>query len=169
LHRGDPAVLDGLLDQYWTPLVTYAATLLRSWDAAEDVVQETFVRIWERRESWSTAGSVRALLFQIARNLALDETRRRDRHLTLLDGESPMARRITTPADELEGAELEAAYREALANLPERRREVFLLSRQHGLSYREIADTMDISPQTVANQLSAALAELRRSLESFLG
>jgi RNA polymerase sigma-70 factor (ECF subfamily) len=54
----------------------------------------------------------------------------------------------------------------AITALPERRREIFVLSRYHGLSYREIAEVLEISPQTVANQLSAALATLRESLAS---
>jgi RNA polymerase sigma-70 factor (ECF subfamily) len=168
LHRGEPATLDLLLDRFWTPLVTYAASLLQGWDEAEDIVQETFVRLWERREAWGINGSVQALLFQITRNLALDEGRRRRRHLTLLKGRDLAPRRSATPAAELEGSQLQMAYEAALAALPDRRREAFLLSRQHGLSYQQIAAVMEISPQTVANQMSAALADLRCSLEPFL-
>lgn len=168
LQSGDPAILDLLLDRFWTPLITYTASLLQSWDDAEDVVQETFVRLWERREEWGVRGSLRALLFQIARNLALDETRRRHRHLELLKGRDVLPRRGTTPAAEFEGSLLQTAYEAAVAALPERRREVFLLSRHHGLSYQQVAVVMEISPQTVANQMSAALAELRCALEPFL-
>lgn len=169
LQQGDQASLDSLLDRFWTPLVTYAASLLQNWDMAEDIVQETFVRLWTRREEWGAEGSVRALLFQVTRNLALDEARRKRRHLALLQEREIEARLTPTPAEELTGRQLQEAYQTALAALPERRREVFLLSRSHGLSYQQIATVMEISPQTVANQLSAALADLRHHLAHFLG
>ncbi len=169
LRRGDAGVLQDLVELHHGELVRYAASVLSNWDAAEDVVQETFIRLWERREEWSGDASVRGLLFRITRNLALDELRRTERRRTLLETEPVEAPPTPTPSDTLHHTELLSAYRAALDDLPDRRREVFLLSRQHGLSYREIAESLSISPQTVANQLSAALASLRDSLERFLG
>jgi len=68
-----------------------------------------------------------------------------------------------------EHGQLSDAVRSALADLPPRRREVFSLARFHGLSYAEIAETLDVSPQTVANQMSAALSTLRKQLAPFIG
>lgn len=168
LRRGDPAVLEGLVDRHHDELVRYAASVLSNWDAAADIVQETFIRLWERRETWTGEASLRGLLFRITRNLALDELRRTDRRSTLLAADPPPGPRLTSPTEAVRYSELESAYRAALRALPERRREVFILSRQHGLSYREIAESLSISPQTVANQLSAALATLRDALEPFI-
>lgn len=168
IRAGDSSALDGLVDRYWTPLVSYAARLLGSWDAAEDVAQGTFVRIWERRHDWESDGSVSALLYRITRNQGLDEIKRRERAAARSRARDQAARRVATPSEQLEVAELEAAFEATLAALAERRREVFILARAHGLSYREIAEVMGIAPQTVANHLSAALAELRQALEPFL-
>lgn len=168
IRAGHTLALDALLDGYWTLLVTYSARILGSWDAAEDVAQDAFVRIWERREEWKLEGSVRALLYRITRNLALDERKRRDRRTTWINNRRGEAPHIATPSEHLQGTELEAAFERAVAALPERRREVFLLARLHGLSHLEIGETMGIASQTVANQLSAALADLRNALEPFL-
>ena len=168
MQAGDASALDSLLEQYWIPLVTYAVRLLGSWDVAEDVAQETFVRIWERREEWKLEGSVRALLYRITRNLALDERKRRDRRAAWINHRRREASRVAIPSEHLQGTELEAAFERAVAALPERRREVFRLARLHGLSYKQIGEVMGIASQTVANQLSAALADLRDALEPFL-
>lgn len=169
IHAGDELAIDSLLDRYWTPLVAYAARVLWSWDAAEDVAQETFVRIWKRREEWELEGSVRTLLFRITRNLALDEKKRRDRRAAWVNNENHDAHHVATPLELLERTELEGAYDRAVSALPERRREIFLHARLDGLSNREIADVMGIAPQTVANQLCAAIAALRVALEDHPG
>jgi len=163
IRRVDSPALDRLIERYWEALVTYTARLLGDWDAAQDASQETFVRLWERREQWSGEGSVRALLYQIARNLALDERKRDDTHARL-QRLADQPRSMPSPADEFTDTEVLAAFREAVDELPERRREVFLLARFDELTHRQIATVMGISAQTVANQLSAALAELRQRL-----
>ena len=169
MRSGDTAALDLLLEQYWAPLVTYSGRLLNSHDMAEDVVQEAFIRLWEHRERWSLEGSVRALLYKITRNVALDERKRLlRRQARVAAGRREAAPTVATPADHLEGAELRRAVEAAIAALPPRRREVFILARYDGLPYKQIAEVMEISPQTVANQFSRALDDLRRSLASFV-
>ena len=71
LQAGDEQAMQALLAQHWTNVVSYAFGLLGSWDTAEDVAQDAFVRLWARREKWSE-GSPGALLHRIARNAALD-------------------------------------------------------------------------------------------------
>ncbi len=167
VHAGDSVALNALLKLYWSPLVAYGARVLSNWDAAEDAAQETFVRIWRRRAEWGCDGSVRALLFQIMRNLALDEKKRRERREAWSLRRFRPGQRVATPEELLERSELEHEFDRALQTLPERRREVFLHARINGLSNGEIAEVMGIAPQTVANQLSAALATLRDLLGPF--
>lgn len=169
ISAGHPAALDTLVDRYWTSLVTYAARFLPNWDVADDIAQETFIRLWERREEWKLEGSVRALLYQITRNLALDERKRLNRATSWADDRQwDAASHVPTPSEHLLATDLKAAFERCLAALPDRRREIFLNTRLHGLSYRETAEAMEIAPQTVANQLSAAVAELRYALKFFL-
>jgi RNA polymerase sigma-70 factor, ECF subfamily len=166
MRRGDPAALDALLSRYWADLVSFVAGFLYSRDEAEDVVQESFVTLWERRERWEPRGSVRSYLYRVSRNHALNEARatrvRQDRRgdVSALTNRMP-----ATPADHFDENRVRKLVEEAVASLPERRREVFILARYHGLAYNDIAEALGISPQTVANQMSRALTTLRRLLE----
>jgi len=163
IRRADTGALGILLERHWAPVVRYVLGLLDSRDAAEDVAQETFVRLWERREAWELEGSVRALLFRVARNLSLDELRRRSvqQRTARAAHQTPLQ---LTPDETLESLELRSVIGRAVDSLPQRRRDVFILVHHHGLSYRETAEVLDLSPQTVANHLTMALADLRKLL-----
>jgi RNA polymerase sigma-70 factor (ECF subfamily) len=143
----------------------FIARMTGSPEAAEDAVQETFCRLWERRRTWRVEGSVGGLLFRLARNIAISE----HRHLQAEERAASIAGEALPThhdAPELPDAELRAVLEDAIATLPPRRREVFLLRVVHELSYKEIAAVMGTSPQTVANQLSHALGELRKKLSA---
>ncbi len=163
IRRADSGALGILLERHWAPVVRYVLGLLDSRDAAEDVAQETFVRLWERREAWALEGSVRALLFRVARNLSLDELRRRSAQQRTARA-AHRTRLQLTPDETLESLELRSVIGRAVDSLPQRRRDVFILVHHHGLSYRETAEVLDLSPQTVANHLAMALADLRKLL-----
>lgn len=163
LAADDASALDALLARYWSSLVLFVARLTGSEEAAEDAVQEAFCRLWERRRAWRGTGSVSGLLYRLARNSAISQ----HRHLQAEDRAAEVVRETAPPhhdAPDLSDAALRVALERAIAALPPRRREVFLLRVVHDLSYKEIAAVMGTSPQTVANQLSHALATLRVAL-----
>ncbi|TVR64870.1 MAG: sigma-70 family RNA polymerase sigma factor [Gemmatimonadales bacterium] len=166
---GDASALDELLDRYWSQLVSYAVGIVGNPDLAQDVTQEAFVRLWERRESWSGDGSVQALLYRMVRNLALDQqkarTREEARTRQLADGMGP----VPSPLEMTATLEFERAFWSALESLSPRRREVYELVRVEGLSYRDVGEILEIAPQTVANHLSAAMAFLRERLSAHIG
>jgi RNA polymerase sigma-70 factor (ECF subfamily) len=160
LAADDTSALDALLGKYWEPLTLFIARMTGSVEAAEDAVQETFCRVWERRRTWRVEGSVSGLLFRLARNVAISE----HRHLQTEERVATMvadSRASHCDIEELPDDELRAVLEREISALPPRRREVFLLRVVHDLSYKEIAAIMGTSSQTVANQLSAALATLR--------
>jgi len=164
IRDGDGEAFRILLERYWSPLVGFAEGIVGARDQAKDVVQESFIRVWEKRGNWTSRGTVSAYLYRIVRNLSLND--RRDRKTAVLRHQQMGEVRVRqggprTPADALEAACLRAEVEAAIASLPERRREIFVLSRFHGLSHRDIADVLELSTQTVANQMSAALGELR--------
>jgi RNA polymerase sigma-70 factor (ECF subfamily) len=170
LRSGDERAMDELLRQYWSPLVAYVASLIDDKAEAEDVVQDTFLDLWNRSARWEASGSVVAFLYQVARHLALNRARRRRVRWRWAGEVSRRAQPQSQPAalELIERAELAAAIDEAIQTLPPRRREVFTLAYLHGLRHGEIAVVMGLSRQTTKNQMSAALSHLRQSLRPFL-
>lgn len=167
IRDGDTSALETLIDRYWKPLIRYAARLVDSLDAAEDVVQEAFVAVWNQRASWTPVGTPQAFLYGVVRNGALQQRRKRE----LRDRKAPELARLRqptpTPFDVTTHEELDRALQSAIRSLPPRRREAFVLVRFHQLSLGEVAEVMGVSAQTVANHVSMAVAELRRVLQGF--
>jgi RNA polymerase sigma-70 factor (ECF subfamily) len=153
--------------ELWNALVAFAHRTLSGSGDPEAMAQEAFVRIWNRRSGLREDGSIRAFLYTIVRNLCLDELRRQDRRARAQEaGDRPPPPR--TPYQDVHGAELQRVAAAAVSRLPQKRQEVFRLVREEGLSYKEVADVLELSPQTVANHMSLALADLRASLRPYL-
>lgn len=169
VRADDVCALDALISVYWRPLVVYACEIVGSRDAAEDVVQDVFVRVWARRSEWRPRGSVRSFLYRMTRNRALNERRaRRVRELWAARERAwdPVA--PATPLRLLETREVGEQVRRAIAALPARQREIVTLARFHGLSHAQIAEVLGISQNTVANHIRAAFASLRDALRPLL-
>ncbi|MDZ7779994.1 MAG: RNA polymerase sigma-70 factor [Gemmatimonadota bacterium] len=167
IHRGSHEAFSTLLRRYWPRLIRYADTIVGGRDRAQDVVQEAFVRVWQNRSTWEPRGTVSAYLYRITRNLALNSERERKSGASLRRNPEAAASGPRPPRDPdivFHDNALRREVEAAIASLPERRREVFVLARFHRLSYGEIAEALEISRQTVANQMSAALASLRDQL-----
>lgn len=129
---------------------------------AHDLVQDIFVALWERRHTLDPGQSIKALLFRMARNRAYNHVRARgvrQRHAATVDQVV-----ATNGAPDLDAADLAARLRDWIAALPERQREAIELTRFGGLSHREAAEIMDISPRTLNNHLVRALARLNERL-----
>ncbi len=165
LQAGDEQAMSVLLAEHWTSVVSYAFRLMGSWDKAEDVAQDAFVRVWEGRKKWSS-GSLGALVHRIARNAALDVLKSPRYAARRVDPDTLASRDM--PDRDVELSELDRAVVQAIRDLPPRRREIFKLIRERGFSYTEIAEIMGISRQTVANHMSLALSDLRVMLRPFL-
>jgi RNA polymerase sigma factor (sigma-70 family) len=161
VRDGDTVAFEQIVDTFWRRTLAYVRHLCGDSDRAYDVTQEAFSRLWEKRADWTSSGSVRVWLLRTARNLVIsDERKLKVRTQKALDvaREYP---RVPTPLDNAEAAELRVAIHRALHQLSPRRKEVFTLFHLQGLSYREISGIMGVRPQTVANYLQAALADLR--------
>jgi len=167
---GDSGALARLMELYWHPLHAYVTRTFR-WgpDEADDIVQETFVRVWELRQWDPGRGTVRAFLYQVTRNLVLEALRREEVRSRLDPQVVERTPQPGTPWDSLRESELQTALLEALASLPPRRREALILVRFQGLSLQEVASLMGLGKQTVANHVTMALDDLRRHLGSALG
>lgn len=166
--EGETGAFNRLVAEHWAPLAEYAGRLLREGgDAGDDVAQEVFLRLWAGTLKAPGDPPPRAFLLRVARNLCLNRLRKRSVHIRLagrLRAQLSRWQRTPTPSEDSEEAELRRRLEAELERMPDRRREVFLLIRGQGLSYADAARVMGVSPQTVANQMSAALSTLRRSL-----
>lgn len=163
LRAGRVDALEHVVQQFWTPLVAYVTHTVADQDTAEDIVQEVLRRFWDRRERWTPKAPPEVVLFRMARNATIDLRRtnkRRDAAHLRLAGD---AKHATAP--HASTYDLERAIRMAIARLPIARREVFLLVRMTSLSYSEIAELLDLKPQTVANHMRLALVDLRAALK----
>ncbi|MBI4544231.1 MAG: RNA polymerase sigma-70 factor [Gemmatimonadetes bacterium] len=169
LRAGDAAAFEATFREHYLALVRFVRGYVGSSAVAEELVQETFLRLWAARERLDPRGSLRAYIYQAARNQALNHLRHERIERSgeaRLEREAPAAA-AADPPDRPREEELAAAVAQAVAALPERCRLVFQLSRDHGLSYAEIARALGISVKTVETQMGRALQALRHSLERY--
>jgi len=168
LRQGDSTAFDAIFRAWYGPLVGTAERMLRDRAVAEELVQDVMLELWRRRETLDPGGSPQAYLFQATRNRVLNHLR----HRTIEQRSEPELRAESStapPADAQVGEEeLDVAVQRAIQALPDRCREVFELSRVHGLRYAEIASTLGISVKTVEAQMGKALRLLRECLAPWL-
>ncbi|TVR63183.1 MAG: RNA polymerase sigma-70 factor [Gemmatimonadales bacterium] len=165
--QSDPSAFESLFRATRESLVRYAFQITGDEAAAADMVQEAFLRFWQRRREHDPSGSVKALLFRTVRNLALNSVRDGKRRAQLLaEGYEPPARATPDPDETLAGQELAGRIRGWMEELPDRQREALTLSRFQGLSHEEIAEVMGVAPRTVNNHLVRALRTLRDRIEA---
>lgn len=159
------AEFEKLFRTYYATLVTFAAGMAGSTDAAEDLVQEVFVAIWRRRADMAPATVPRAYLYKAVRHRALNALR----HDRVARDSTPPPEQSFVPSaeDDLIHGEVELAVRAAISRLPDRARLMFTLSRDEGLTYAEIARVTGVSVKTVETQMGRALRALRESLAGF--
>jgi len=169
IREGDERAFRVLFDALYDPLLRFARSSVGDTAAAEDLVQEAFVRVWDRRATLDTTQPIRAYLYRTVRNLALNRLRdHRTRERLLNDATitdtAAVPRPMIAPDDRLAGREMGAELTRLVDALPPRQREALTLSRLQGLSHDEVAQVMGCAPRTVNNHLVAALAFLRREL-----
>jgi RNA polymerase sigma-70 factor (family 1) len=165
LRKGDEKALEYLFRKYYSALCNYSAGLLKDESAAEDAVQDVFMKIWNTRNSLPVVIAVKSYFYTAVRNHSLNLLAKVTHHDSDLSLITSVHEDVT---EKLEYLELEAKYKLALERLPERCREIFILSRNEGMSYKEIAEVMDISVKTVENQMGKALRIMREMLLSLL-
>ncbi|MDP2302785.1 MAG: RNA polymerase sigma-70 factor [Ignavibacteria bacterium] len=135
---------------------------------AQDLTQETFLKFWICSEKIDINSSPKAYLYKIARNLALNSIRQKHSTISYDEDESLLIYFSRRSEAEIDSLFFVDDYQKAVNSLPERCKTVFLLSRFNGFDYSEIAETMEISLQTVKNQMNKALSVLRKRLQSHL-
>ncbi|MHC5001766.1 MAG: RNA polymerase sigma factor [Planctomycetota bacterium] len=153
------------VDQFQAPLTRYATRMLGDVQRAQDVVQDTFLKLWQANRT-EVDGHLAPWLYTVCRNRALDELRKDGRMSALREhAADPVVARADaeTPAPE-KGERVNAAL-ELLQTLPARQQEVLRLKFQSGLSYREIGEVMDLTVSHVGVLIHNAIKSIRQQLD----
>ena len=160
LRADNASGLDQLFERFAPKLSRFAYGYLQSYDDTEEVVQECFMKVWEQRHTFDEGIIFKTYLFSTAHHLILNQLRRQ-RYWVFEDYREETVLDEGSPSHILEQQELVQFYQDALAQLPPRRRQMFSLSRQQGLSNAAIAQEMNVSVKCVENQMTHALRFLR--------
>ena len=180
--RDDSApAFEELMLRYQNRLVTVLEHLVGKRDLAEDLAQDVFLRIYRARKRYVPGAKFSTWLFTIANNVASNalrsQSRRREINWRRPSGESTGANSLDQlaqaasslmPARQMDKAEMRDVVREAISTLNERQRMAVLLSKFESMSYEDIAETMQMTPQAIKSLLSRARGNLRAVLEPYL-
>jgi len=158
-----------LFRTYYQPLCNYAYTYLQDRDEAEEIVQSTFLNIWEKRTNLAIHTGVKPYLYAMVRNACLNVLKHEKIKLQHAAMEMAVAdRSVESTTRTVMATELETRIHLAMDKLPEQCRLVFKLSRFEELKYGEIAEQLNISVKTVENQMGKALRIMREQLKDYL-
>jgi RNA polymerase sigma-70 factor (ECF subfamily) len=160
---------ESLFKRHHKVLCDLAYNIVGDKDAAKDVVQEVFFKLWKNRDEIHFGELLRNYLFRATSHTAYNYVRSRRKIVRIDDASSLEERIANTPDSENAGySELELRIRSAIDRLPSRCRTIYVMSRHEGLKYQEIASALNLSLKTVENQMGIALQKLREELKSYV-
>lgn len=173
LKEGHENAFAYVFKEYYGVLLNYASRILHDAEVANDLVQEVFCRLYEKRGELRGEIDLKPYLYRIVYNDCLNVIKHRNIEQNYVNGELLdfyFSKVIETPEAELalQSEELREAVQVAIQKLPVRCQEIFVLSKIEGLSNKEIAERLGISVKTVENQMTVALSKLRKELEWLL-
>ena len=169
VRQGETSAFEMLVKRYEMPLFNYIARMIGSRSEAEDLFQETFLRVYKHLDRFRTTGRFRPWVYRIATNLCKDHIKYRSRHRTVsLDkdrGGSESSSRLVdriadrnpSPSDQARESELAGLLETAIGCLSAKHRSVFLMARYEGLSYDDIAHALGIPLGTVKSRMNKAV------------
>lgn len=169
LRQGDERALELVFRAHYPVMVAVVRRIVFAPDVAEELVQDVFFKLWTKRENLAEIDALKTYLYRAARNTALNHLRRLKLEQAHEEREAAKGEPTTVEStdDSATASELTEAVHAAINRLPTRCREIFLMSREGGLTYGEIAAELGISIKTVETQMGRALKALRLSLSQF--
>ena len=166
LAKNDVQAFDFLYNKYFSKLYGAVYKRLQNRELTEEVIQELFISLWERRGVLTISTTIETYLFSSVKYLVIAQYKKNNLFEKYSNSLNPEVDDNNFTEQVIAFDELNAAYQNSLKLLPERCREIFLLKRT-GLSQREISEKMDISEKTVENQMTKALKVLREALSDY--
>lgn len=166
LKKGRKSVLQYLFDTYYDDLCKYAIKIVSKGEVAEEIVQDVFIYLWEKRKTIEIESSVKYYILRAVKNKCINFLKSKYARQTFDDAiDEGVNLSNCNTYDEMNYKELSAIANDAIESLPERCALVFKLSRNAELSYKEIAEKLEISIKTVENQMTTALKRIREYLD----
>lgn len=162
LSSGDESAFRWLFDHYHNDILAYSIKLVKQKAQAEEITQDVFVKVWSHREKLNPNLSFKSFLFTITKNLCFNFLKKAAQNRFLAQNVFYESQLSSISSDNgLVEADFEKLQNGAIAALPPRCRLIYTMSRNHGKSYEEIGSELGISPNTVKNQMSKALSNIR--------
>ena len=168
MKSGDRESFNLIFRRYYAPLVRFGIRFVADADQSAEIVQDLFVKLWTGRDKLTVNSSFESYMLRSVRNAAITFINKERAHAEANERVFTDDSDANDPSETLQSNNLESSYRAILANMPEKRREVFLASRYEGLKYAEIADKMGLSQKTVEAHMTAAIKQLREGLKAYL-
>jgi RNA polymerase sigma-70 factor (ECF subfamily) len=168
IKKGDLHSFEILFHQYYGLLCSFAEKITKNSAVAEEIVQEFFVRLWEKRTQINIETSVKSYFYQSVKNLCLNYIQHqkiKEKHHLVIQSEHESVNNLEDAFLEIDLAD---KIEQSILSLPEKRREIFKLSRESGLKYHEIAKKLNISIKTVEAQMNLAIKHLRNKLKDYI-
>lgn len=158
--------LEEIFNYYYPRLYHFSKSFIKLEEGIDDILQEVFIRIWQNRKNIRKTETFQSYIFTITRNLLLNELRSR---LSVEKTKEKIYKKSVAQefllSEHIEYQELKEKITMIVLELPERQREVFILSRVEGLSHKEIAQKLDIAEKTVEYHISQAISALKKKLK----
>ena len=165
LKQEDKSAIDTLFNYYYPRLYNFSKSILKVDDEIDDILQDVFFKIWMNRQKISNPETFNSYIFTITKNSVLNLIRSRINSQKFKDEmyrKSVSGEYITQNLYEFE--QVKSSIDKLVAQLPEKRQQVFLLSRNEGLSNKEIAQKMNISEKTVEDHITHSIKTLKKSM-----
>lgn len=166
-YQGDQKAFKKLYELLFVKLYQFSFSYMRSKEVAEEIVNDVFLTFWQKRATLDSIGNMNVYLYVAVKNACLNHLRKNNLSLPVsLDDLTTEHLQITVnPETLLISLEMQAQVQEAIEQLPPRCRMIFKLVKEDGLSYKEVAAILDVSPKTIDSQLCIAIKKLSGLLQ----
>lgn len=169
LKNGDKEIFEQVYREYYIPLCYYCLRYIEKFEDSEEIVQDLFLKLWEKHKELEINSSLKAYLYRAVQNYALNylsKKKTKEKYLMIQSGQ--YFNNFDKGNVKLEEDELRLILKQAILKMPEKRRQIFELSRFDGLKYSKIASKLSISVKTVESQITKSLKYLRIVLKDYL-
>lgn len=167
LRNGNKAALKHVFDSCYGSLCQYASTIVKDQAEAEDIVQAMFIKLWEKREELTVNQSARSYLFKSVYHQCINALEHRT--VKLKHAAHAKTEMVSESLPDVFPEELDVQVKSAINGLPEQCRRIFIMSRYEEMKHAEIAAQLNLSVNTIENQISKALKLLRAALKNEIG